>query len=87
MNEIYVMKDMFDHYKAVSLKEIEALADNGSTLIEVTITMESPEVIVHLYENILFISMFGLPEGKAEQMVNDYLKYVASITGMTPNFV
>ena len=80
MKEIYVIKELFGGgYRATTLEEIEELSQK-ITLVKVTLTGVNPDVTINLYEEVL-LGFFGIPEGKAESMVEDYINYVVSITG------
>ena len=79
MKEIYVIKRMFGGYKATTIEEIEELLQK-TTLVKVTLTGLNPDVTINLYEEVL-MGFFGIPDDKAESMVQDYIDYVTSITG------
>ena len=82
MKEIHVMKNVIGGgYRPISTEELEELAKKETPLVGVTLQTENPDVMIHLYKEVLF-AFFGVdPEVEGAKLVKDYLEYVSSITG------
>ena len=78
MKEIYVIKKYIGGYTAITEFEIQQMIAEGVTLVNVDLT--SDDVKIHLYEERLF-AIFGIPEDAGKKLVEDYFKYISSITG------
>ena len=88
MKEIYVYKPMFGGWTGISEKEAEEKICEGHVYgaeLEVDRGEDEPMKITLLKD--AFGVFFGVTDEMTNKLVNEYLTYVESITGMATNTV